>query len=189
MPEAYLGQIILFGGNFTPSGWALCNGQLLSVQQNQALYAVIGTIYGGDGIQTFGLPNLQGRVPVHPGTGQGLTTVALGESAGTENVSVQITNLPPHTHPIAPPCSNVPGTASTPLGNYPAVNATTVTCTPTNVHATATTDTYASPTVPSQQMASFPSGIAGAGTPISIQQPYLGVNFIICTQGIFPSRG
>jgi microcystin-dependent protein len=187
MPEAYLGQIILFAGNFAPQGWAFCNGQLIPVQQNQALFSIIGIIYGGDGVKNFALPNLQGRVPVHFGTGP--TTVALGESAGSATVAISEANLPQHTHLVAPPCSNVAGTASTPVKNYPAIDATTVTISGAHATATATTTAYAPSSVQNQQMASFPSGIAGSGTPISIQQPYLGMNFIICVEGgLYPSR-
>jgi microcystin-dependent protein len=99
--QPYLGQIIMFAGNFAPNGWALCNGQLLSIAQNSTLFALLGTTYGGDGVNTFALPNLQGRVPEHWGTGPGLPTVVIGESGGTPNVPILISNLPQHAHPVA----------------------------------------------------------------------------------------
>ena len=189
MAQPYLGQIIMFAGNFAPNGWALCNGQLLSIAQNSALFAILGTTYGGDGITTFALPNLQGRVPEHWGTSPGLPTVTIGESAGSNNVSILTSNLPQHAHPIAPPCSNVAGTATTPVNNYPAVDAVTATFTPPSTHGTITVNTFADSSTPSQTMAPYISGMAGSGIPISVQQPYLAVTFIIALQGIFPSRG
>ena len=189
MAQPYLGQIIMFAGNFAPNGCALCNGQLLSIAQNSALFSILGTTYGGDGITTFGLPNLQGRVPVHAGTGSGLSPVTLGESAGSQNVSILVNNLPIHSHPVTPPCSNVAGTAATPVNNYPAVDAATATFTPPTVHGTIAVNTYASGAVSGQNMATYPSGVAGGNVPLNVQPPYLAVNFVIALVGIFPSRG
>jgi microcystin-dependent protein len=185
--QPYLGQIIMFAGNFAPNGWALCNGQLLSIAQNSALFAILGTTYGGDGISTFALPNLQGRVPEHWGTGPGLPAVTIGESAGSNNVSILVSNLPQHTHPVVPPCSSGAGTSTTPVNSYPAVDAVTATFTPPSTHGTITVNTFA-PTS-NQTMAPFVSGSVGNSMPINIQQPYLAVTFIIALQGIFPSRG
>jgi len=111
MSDQYVGEIRMTGFNFAPQGWALCNGQTLPIAQNNALFALIGTTYGGNGSTNFNLPNLQGRVPVHQGTGTGLTTAVIGESAGTETVTLLATNLPSHSHLITPPVSNVAGTA------------------------------------------------------------------------------
>jgi len=185
--QPYLGQIIMFAGNFAPNGWALCNGQLLSIAQNSALFAILGTTYGGDGITTFALPNLQGRVPEHWGTGPGLPTVTIGESAGSNDVSILTANLPQHAHSIATPCSDAAGTANTPVNNYPAVDAVTATFTPPSTHGTITVNSFAPAS--NQTMAPYISGMAGSGIPISVQQPYLAVTFIIALQGIFPSRG
>jgi microcystin-dependent protein len=176
----------MFAGNFAPNGWALCNGQLLSIAQNSALFAILGTTYGGDGISTFALPNLQGRVPEHWGTGPGLPAVTIGESAGSNNVSILVSNLPQHTHPVVPPCSSGAGTSTTPVNSYPAVDAVTATFTPPSTHGTITVNTFA-PTS-NQTMAPFVSGSVGNNIPINIQQPYLAVTFIIALQGIFPSR-
>jgi microcystin-dependent protein len=187
--EPYLGQIIMFAGNFAPSGWALCNGQLLPISQNAALFSILGTTYGGDGITTFALPNLQGRVPEHWGTGPGLPAVTIGESGGSTNVSILTSNLPQHAHPIAQPVSSAAGTAQTPVNSYPAVDTATATFTPPSTHGTVTVSSYASASTANQTMAPFVSGMAGGGIPISVQQPYLAVTFVIALQGIFPSRG
>jgi len=185
--EPYLGQIIMFAGNYAPNGWALCNGQLLSIAQNSALFAILGTTYGGDGVTTFALPNLQGRVPEHWGTGPGLPTVTIGESGGSNNVSILVSNLPQHSHPVVPPCSSDAGTSTTPVNGYPAVDAVTATFTPPSTHGTITVNTFAPSS--NQTMAPFLSGPAGNSMPINVQQPYLAVTFIIALQGIFPSRG
>ena len=187
MAEPYLGQIIMFAGNYAPNGWALCNGQLLSIAQNSALFAILGTTYGGDGVTTFALPNLQGRVPEHWGTGPGLPTVTIGESGGSNNVSILVSNLPQHSHPVVPPCSSDAGTSTTPVNGYPAVDAVTATFTPPSTHGTITVNTFAPSS--NQTMAPFLSGPAGNSMPINVQQPYLAVTFIIALQGIFPSRG
>lgn len=187
MAEPYLGQIIMFAGNFAPNGWALCNGQLLSIAQNSALFAILGTTYGGDGVTTFALPNLQGRVPEHWGTGPGLPAVTIGESGGSNNVSILVPNLPQHSHPVVPPCSSDAGSSTTPVNGYPAVDAVTATFTPPSTHGTITVNTFAPSS--NQTMAPFLSGPAGNSMPINVQQPYLAVTFIIALQGIFPSRG
>ena len=98
MSEPFLGEIRIFGGTFAPNGWALCNGQLLSIAQNSALFAILGTTYGGDGVTTFALPNLQGRLPMHWGQGQGLSPRVVGEIAGTETVTLLNSQLPVHNH-------------------------------------------------------------------------------------------
>ncbi len=98
MGSPYIGELRLFGGNFAPLGWALCNGQLLSISQNASLYQLIGTTYGGDGVNTFGLPNLQGRFPVHQGQGNGLQNYVLGQMAGSETVTLLANQLPAHNH-------------------------------------------------------------------------------------------
>ena len=97
--DSFIGTIILFAGNFAPRGWAFCQGQLLPIQQYTAVFSLLGTTYGGNGVQTFGLPNLQGRVPVGSGSGAGLSKVDLGQMLGTENVTLLTTQIPAHTHP------------------------------------------------------------------------------------------
>src|SRR5882757_6729611 len=98
--EPFVGQILMVGFNFAPTGWALCNGQLLSIAQNQALFALLGTYYGGDGRTNFALPDLQGRIPMHQGTGAGLSPRPLGMVSGHERITLVPTQIPPHTHPL-----------------------------------------------------------------------------------------
>src|SRR5580704_12433175 len=98
MSNAFLGQITMFAGNFAPKGTALCNGQTMSIQQNAALFALLGTTYGGNGVNTFALPNLQSQLPIHQGQGQGLSNYSLGQTAGTPSVTINQTTMPAHTH-------------------------------------------------------------------------------------------
>src|SRR5512140_216933 len=100
MSTPFIGEIVMFAGNFAPRSWALCNGQLLPIAQNTALFSILGTTYGGDGRTTFALPDLRGRVPVHPGQGPGLSNYVLGEMAGTENTTLLINNMPAHNHTL-----------------------------------------------------------------------------------------
>ncbi len=162
--ESFLGNIQLFGFNFAPRGWALCNGQLLSIAQNSALFALLGTTYGGNGTTTFGLPDLRGRAPLGQGQGAGLTNRVMGELAGTEEVSLLTTQLPVHQH--ATPITTGAATSSRPgAGLGPAKGGS-----------------YAPPTTTS------PGGLAGGGQPHDNLPPSLVANWCICTEGIFPSR-
>lgn len=101
MAQPYIGEIRMFGGNFAPAGWMFCEGQLLPIAENDALFTLIGTTYGGDGQSTFGLPDLRGRIPIHQGTGQGLSTRVVGETLGTEWVTLSKSQMPVHQHPLA----------------------------------------------------------------------------------------
>ena len=166
---------MMFGGNFAPRGWALCNGQLLSISQNNMLFALIGTTYGGDGVTTFALPDLRGRVPVHQGTGPGLSTYIIGQTGGSETVTLTGNQLPAHTHAVTPPASDGPATATDPAGRVFTVrtdggNAFTAT-------VTGVMGGGGSP-LPNQ----------GGGVPHNNIQPYLCVTFVIAVEGIFPSR-
>lgn len=177
--EPYIGEIIMFAGNFAPRGWALCNGQLLSIAQNTALFSILGTTYGGNGQTTFALPNLMGRVPLHPGQGPGLTNRILGESSGEENVTLLNNQMPAHNHSLNVATGS--GTSGTPAGNVLAVGVGT------NNHGEA---------VPVQGYAAAPDagaspsaiGVAGGSQPHNNMPPYLGINFIIALEGIFPPR-
>jgi microcystin-dependent protein len=178
-------MIILVPYNFAPSGWAFCNGQLLPINQNQALFALLGTQYGGDGQTTFALPNLQGRVPVGQGQGH-----VIGEVGGVENVTLTINQMPAHTHVIAPGTlaatprvKNAAGNRQTPVGNVPAIEAAGVTATysdqpPDSSMAPGTIAISGAPT----------AAAAGGGQPVQILQPYLTMSYCIALQGIFPSR-
>lgn len=175
--EPYLGAIFLFAGNFAPRGYAFCQGQLLPIAQNSALFAILGTTYGGNGVQTFALPDLRGRAPVGQGAGPGLNPVTLGEFAGAQSVTLQAGNLPPHNHLIN--VNTGLGSQATPANNYPAV---------------ATTDgstgigSYETTATAGQHFATAAVSLVGSGQPVSVQNPFLGLNYIIATQGIFPSR-
>ncbi|WP_208328361.1 phage tail protein [Flavobacterium poyangense] len=182
--EEYIGIVKLFAGNFAPRGWALCNGQILSIAQNAALFSILGTTYGGNGQTTFALPNLQGAVPIGVGTGNGGTYV-LGEAAGTPSTSILTSNLPAHVHTGAGTIAvaNTNSTASIPTaGASIAIPGSIISrvFTPTLGFATST---------PNVNLAtSITTGITGSNIPISIMQPYLTMTYIICTEGIFPSR-
>ena len=121
MSEPFIAEIIMFGGNFAPRGWAFCDGQLLSISSNTALFSILGTTFGGDGRTTFALPDMRGRVSVHPGTGPGLSNRRLGERGGTETVGLNASQIPSHNHTFAPPCSTNDGTADSPANNVPRI--------------------------------------------------------------------
>jgi microcystin-dependent protein len=174
--DPIMGSIFLFAGDFAPRGWALCNGQLLSIAQNQALFAILGTTYGGDGRTTFALPDLRGRAPVHQGNGPGLSGVQLGEVSGTPSTTLLITNLPAHTHTLN--ASTTAGNSPSPTGAVLAIFGTSLP--PAGPYTTAHT--------PNTTLAPGAMGGTGSNQPINITQPSLGMNFIIATQGIFPSR-
>ncbi|WP_207429022.1 phage tail protein [Pedobacter sp. SYSU D00535] len=173
--EPYIGEIKMFGGNFAPRGWALCNGQLLSIAQNTALFSILGVTYGGNGQTTFALPNLMGRVPMHWGQGAGLTNRLLGETAGTETVTLLNSQMPAHNHLIS--ASSVEGASPSPEGNYiassidPGGN-------PINAFATTPNTTMNVATV----------SASGGSQPHANMQPYQCVTFIIALEGIFPPR-
>jgi microcystin-dependent protein len=198
MSEPFLGEIIMFAGNFAPRGWALCNGQLLSVSQNSALFAILGTTYGGNGQTTFALPNLQGRVPVHQGQSPGTSQYTLGEVSGTESVTLTINELPAHNHTVA-----LSGTgnvsvalgASSANGNAPVPGPTTVPAkvasglNALNAYSTTAPDTTLLPVNTTTTVnVSGNTGVVGNNLPVPIVQPYVVVNFIIATEGVFPSR-
>ncbi|QNN43775.1 phage tail protein [Pedobacter roseus] len=168
----FIGEIKLIGESFAPSGWALCNGQLLAIQSNSALYSILGTTYGGNGTTTFALPNLQGTVPVGAGNGPGLTPLPLGEQYGTETVTLNVTNLPSHTHNVKAVSAN--GTVSTPTGNYFADKGRF--------------DNDYTTNLPNVQMNPLTVGVAGNSLPVPIMQPYMALYYVIALQGVFPAR-
>jgi microcystin-dependent protein len=176
MSEPFIGEIRMVGFNFAPRGWALCNGQLLSIAQNTALFSLLGTTYGGNGQTTFALPDLRGRVPLHQGQGPGLTPRTIGESSGTETVTLLSSQMPAHNHTLA--AFNSPGSLDTPTGNVIANIVDPNTGGPATLFS-ATADTTMNP-------ASI--GISGGNQPHENMQPYLCVNFVIALEGIFPSR-
>jgi microcystin-dependent protein len=177
MAEPFIGQIIMFGGNFAIRGYALCNGQLLSIAQNTALFSLLGTTFGGDGRTTFGLPDLRGRVPVHMGQGPGLTNYSLGQSAGAEQVTLTVNQIPAHTHTATANAVNGPGNSNVAAGNAWAKDLGTQSATYSN----------AAPTTP-MRTGAVTVAAAGGNQPHSNLQPYLCINFLIALEGIYPSR-
>jgi microcystin-dependent protein len=170
--DPILGIIALFGFNFAPRGWAFCNGQLLSIAQNNALFALLGTFYGGDGRTTFALPNLQGRVPIHFGQGAGLSNYQIGQVGGVESATLLVSNMPAHNHTLNA-VSELGGTSAPEgafLGNTGALD---------REYKTSGTGVV---------MNAGAIGNNGGSQPFSIIQPYLVVNYCIALQGIFPSR-
>lgn len=175
MSQPFIAEIRLFGGNFAPRGWAFCQGQILSISQNTALFALIGTIYGGNGTTNFALPNLQNRIVIGSGNGPGLTPRQLGEFGGVATVTLLASQMPQHMHSAM--ASTAAGTQTDPTG---AVWAASVGGrTPPPLYAT---------TAPNTPMSPAAIGVTGGGQPHNNLQPVLGLNYIIALQGIFPSR-
>lgn len=170
MSSPYVGEIRMFGGNFAPAGWAFCNGALMPISENDTLFNLIGTTYGGDGQETFALPDLRGRLPIHMGTGSSLSTRVIGESGGVEAVTLTQNQIPNHSHAML--ASNDIPTLSTPANNMPG-------------QAAAKLYRGGNPTVQLDVQAVQGSGGSQPHTNI---QPYLCVNFIISLFGIFPSQ-
>jgi microcystin-dependent protein len=174
--DPFIGEIRMFGGNFAPNGWALCNGQLLSINQYAALFSLLGTSFGGNGSTTFGLPDLQGRVPLSWGQGSGLSNYNLGDKAGTETITLTQNQMPAHNHLVN--SSNIAATAPTAGANLPATPAAAHGQTPLSIYGPVAAGTMG------------PTMIAPAGgsLPHANIQPYLALTFIIALVGIFPSR-
>jgi microcystin-dependent protein len=171
MSEPFIAEIRVFAGNFAPRGWAFCDGQLLQIAQNTALFSLIGTTYGGDGRTTTALPNMQGRAPMHPGQGPGLTARRLGENGGAETHTLTEAQMPPHAHSLL--AAPDPGEDGSVSGNALA----------RSVGGNAYTDS-ANP-VP---LADAFTQNQGGGQAHNNMQPYLTMNFIIALVGVFPSR-
>ncbi|MNK86984.1 Phage Tail Collar Domain protein [compost metagenome] len=178
--EEYISVIKMFGLNFPVRGWAMCNGQIMSIAQNTALFSLLGTTYGGNGQTTFALPNFQGRTPIHWGSGPGLSPYVLGQAAGTESVSILTSNLPAHTHTLT--ANTAAGTTGVPTNNY-------LSASPKNGSgpSAVSLNTYTT-TAPNTNLGLLSVGATGSNIPVSILQPYLAVSFEICLEGIFPSR-
>lgn len=169
MSDQYIGEIRMFGGNFAPQGWAFCEGQELSISENDALYSLIGTTYGGDGENTFALPDLRGRLPIHQGDRSGSSYI-LGAGSGTEEVQLDVNHLPAHSH--TPRASDATADSLDPQGALPA-------------HATRRV--YGAPSQLTE-MAPDTVGNTGGNQPHANLQPYLCVSFIIALVGIYPPR-
>ena len=170
MSDPFIAEIKIFAGNFAPRGYAFCNGSLLPISQNTALFALIGTTYGGDGRTTMGLPNLQNRLAMHPGRGPGLTARRLGQTGGSDTVTLTSAQVPPHNHPVR--AANAAPTTNAPTGAFPAI-------------APMYEGGDSGNLVPMSANAMASTGSSGAH---DNQQPYLNLNFIIALVGVFPSR-
>ncbi len=173
--DPLIGQLMLFAGNFAPRGWALCDGQLLAISANTALFSILGTTYGGDGRTTFALPDLRGRAPVHAGTGPGLSAIQLGEKGGHESLTLTAANLPSHNHSLN--VDNSAGEQRNPANNVLGLEA-----------AAPRTRGYSDGAV-NASMRADAIGNTGGGQPVSLRDPYLAMNWCIALQGVFPSRG
>jgi microcystin-dependent protein len=184
--DGIMATITCFAGDFAPKNWAFCNGQLISIAQNQALYSLLGTTYGGDGNSTFALPDLRGRRPVSAGQGSGFSNYNLGQQVGAEGIVLNVNNLPKHDHSgtviLQIDADSSEGSVTRSVNTYPAL----------------LTNGYAPPPVPPPnppiQMLSpkYAATIAAVGSeqpiPVPVLMPYLVVNYVICMYGIFPSR-
>lgn len=170
MSEPFIAEVRIFAGNFAPRGWAFCNGQLLPISQNTALFSLIGTVFGGDGRTTTGLPDLQGRAPMHPGNGPGLTTRRLGERGGVEQETLAEQQLPNHNHVLNGSVEDDDSTL--PTGNAYGVQSVV----------------YAPATSALTNMADTSLPFTGGSLPHNNMQPYLVLNYIIALTGLYPSR-
>jgi microcystin-dependent protein len=171
MSDQFVAEIRIFPFNFAPTGWAFCDGQLLPLSQNTALFSLLGTTYGGDGKSTFALPNLQGAVPMQPGHGQGLSLRDLGEMSGVESVTLLTSEIPVHTHQLRSSLDDADLAIPQPTRSLAKSSA--------NMYSVANG---------TKQMAPQGLAIAGGGLPHNNMQPYLTLNFCIALQGIFPQR-
>lgn len=171
--EPFIGQIMCAGFNFAPRGWARLDGALLPINQNQALFSLLGTTYGGDGRTTFALPDMRGRMLVHDGQGPGLTPRTLGERGGAETHTLTPSQMPAHTHGVAPRASSAYPSASSPAGNVPATRPRLPMFAPGPGDA---------------EMAAVTTTPAGGNQPVPQMPPYVAINCFIATEGIFPSR-
>ena len=178
MSQPYIGEIILFAGNFAPRGWALCQGQILSIAQNTALFSILGTTYGGNGQTTFALPDLRGRAPIGQGQGPGLQNYVLGEMAGSENVSLISTEMPQHTHLLQ--ANSAGGSETAPTNNVIAAVS--------DPNSGSLFSAFAPAASVNTTMAPQAVGLAGGSQPHNNMQPFLCLNYIIALEGIFPSR-
>lgn len=170
--EPFLGEIRLFAGNYAPSGWAICDGRSLPIADNNALYSLLNTVYGGDGVNTFNLPDLRGRIPVHQGTGPGLSSYALGAKAGSETITLAPTQLPAHNHAM--------------LASMDSAQ----TANPQNNLLAASTVSFYSAADSSKLVSMAPTMVASTGgsQPHNNLMPFLCVNYIIALQGIYPTQ-
>jgi microcystin-dependent protein len=174
--DPFIGQIQSFGFNFAPRGWSTCDGQILSISQNTALFSLLGATFGGDGRTTFGLPDLRGRSAVHVGNGPGLSSITWGEKGGQESITLQSNHLPPHTHTAALYAESAAGTSANPKDNMFGGSA----------------NTFVSPNASLNRQLSTESIVVAnnstSNSPVGLRDPFLGIYTCIALTGIFPSR-
>lgn len=187
MSQPFLGEIRMVGFTFAPRGWAFCQGQIMSIAQNSALFSLLGTTYGGNGQTTFALPDLRGRSPVGMGQGPGMTPITQGEMAGTESVSLTTSQLPPHAPSVGVSVAIPAVSTSTNVTAAPSATSilgpVTGSGRPGTLYSTDATDVSLKPFD-----ATVTVGPVGNGAPVPIRDPFLGTNFVIALEGIFPSR-
>jgi microcystin-dependent protein len=171
--QGFIGEIRMFAGNFAPQSWAFCDGQLLSIASNTALFSLLGTTYGGNGFSTFALPDLRGRVALHAGNGPGLTNRQQGSTGGTETTTLSIANMPAHSHTVTPNASTDVGTTNDPTGSFPA-------------NTSVLDKEYTSSS--NATMGSTTTATTGNNASFSNMQPYGTVRYIICLNGVYPSQ-
>jgi microcystin-dependent protein len=171
MGQPYIGEIRMFAGSFAPAGWAFCDGQLQAISENDALFTLIGTTYGGDGQETFALPDLQSRVPIHQGQGPGLSQYTLGEKAGVESVTLTTQQIPVHNHPLV--------ASSDPANQIAGTN---------GVLAAAVAQEYLYAAPPNVTLNAVTVSPTGGSQPHENVQPYLTISFIISLFGVFPQQ-
>jgi microcystin-dependent protein len=176
MADPFMGEIRIFAGTFAPVNWAFCQGQLLSIQQNSALFSLLSTTYGGDGVNTFALPDLRGRVAVSFGQGPGLSSYQQGQSGGAENQTITTQQMPAHSHAVQ---ATETSSTSDPKGAVPAHP----------LVSGAPASPYGANPDGKTTMNSGMIGPSGGGQPVNVVQPYLAINYIIALQGTYPSRG
>jgi microcystin-dependent protein len=172
MSQPFIGEIRMFGFNYAPAGWAFCDGQLMPISENDALFQLIGTTYGGDGQETFALPNLQSRIPLHQGTGPGGTTYQLGEMAGVEEVTLTVNQIPTHNHAVAG--NSGAGNSASPTNNVWAANANTAAV------------QYVAGASANANMNNSTIGPSGGSQPHENMMPFLTISFCISLFGLFP---
>ncbi|PWG05705.1 phage tail protein [Polaribacter aquimarinus] len=192
--DEYIGIVKIFAGNFAPRNWAFCHGQLLAINQNTALFSILGTTYGGDGRTTFGLPDLRGRAPIGAGNGPGITPIRQGQMLGNDFTTLSTNNLPPHNHIIS--VSETAGTIDIPVNNEdgsadeanPAAGILANTGADNYSSEASPGQKYGGQSIPVNVSATATASMTGSGNSFSNIQPSLGINYIICLQGLFPPR-
>lgn len=177
MSQDFIGNVVLVGFNFPPRGYALCHGQILPIAQNVALFSLLGTTYGGNGQTTFALPDLRGRAAIGTGQGAGLSNISLGEQSGVESLALLAANLPAHTHAMN--VQSGQGTTAAPGAGVALAQTALDDGTPINSYSSA---------APNTTLAAASIGSTGGSQPLSVRNPYLGMNYAICLQGAYPAR-